>query len=592
MAMLEVALQERSMRESLFELGILKMSDSPSPAPSPPPLSVVHSTHQNAPDFASIYHDVHDQKAMSTSADSDGDVNHGDVTISNEIEPSRKRRKLMNGQTMHRQRESLVLTDYLGMEVADKLDEHLYNRPAPMELIHRGIVPHYSFTKKFSTPSQYAKHSRNMTLELANRLEDKLKARPLIDDLPKKVYAVQNNLRLLVDEHKISESEQHAITKLLNDIKAENEKHLEALKGRYWAMMVEQKDKFKALERVSAQNEMLLRQKMETMSARCQSLSSHLIVKNNALKEQEIEFRERLERLQRDHRQQYERQQTQIKAGNAAQRGMREAMQRREDLDNLSLQQVLEKDKQFLLQQIESAGHLDRSSLLQLTDRINKMEANYHSDLQRERSMHRKFSEQSERVKQTLVDEINKMEEQHQGKVQKLENQMLALKEKNRKMERKQKIEMSELTHKMTAEIDKQRNIAKIMAENDDEEKARLRLQMEALKTEYESKIETQNEEVTTLRAAAETATTSLIERDRRTRASMEEVTRSRLEEKDRIIEDLRSQLRGKETMQRSYERMRSNKQQLEQQVLMLSQQILDTFSTTLSDDVKRKLSL
>ena len=220
-------------------------------------------------------------------------------------------------------------------------------------------------------------------------------------------------------------------------------------------MMVEQKDKYKALERVSNQNEMLLRQKMETMSAQCQTLSSALIAKNNALKEQELEFKERLQRLQRDHQEQYERQQTQIKMSNEAQRGMREAIQRREDSENLSLQQVLEKDKQFLLEQIRSADHLDQFSLLALTDRINTIEANYHSDLQRERSMHRKFSEQSERVKQTLVDEINKMEEQHQAKLGKLENQILALKEKNRGLERKQQIEMNQLTTKLSAEIDK-----------------------------------------------------------------------------------------------------------------------------------------
>ena len=118
--------------------------------------------------------------------------------MDHEIEPSRKRRKLMNG-TIHKKKNSLVLTDFLGTDVADKLDEHLWSRPNPMELIHRGIVPHYSFTKKFSTPSKFAKHRRNMTLELRNRLEDKLKSRPLIDDLPRKIYAVQNNLRVLMD---------------------------------------------------------------------------------------------------------------------------------------------------------------------------------------------------------------------------------------------------------------------------------------------------------------------------------------------------------------------------------------------------------
>ena len=66
MAMLEVALQDRSQRESLFELGILKMSRSPSCSPSPPPLSVIYSANQNAPDFASIYNNVHDQKAPET----------------------------------------------------------------------------------------------------------------------------------------------------------------------------------------------------------------------------------------------------------------------------------------------------------------------------------------------------------------------------------------------------------------------------------------------------------------------------------------------------------------------------------------------
>merc|ERR1712154_78752 len=103
------------------------------------------------------------------------------------------------------------------------------------------------------------------------------------------------------------------------------------------------------------------------------------------------------------------------------------------------------KNKQYISQQINNGNN---DNLQQIKDRINKIEENYHNDLQRERSMHRKFNEQSERVKQTLVDEINKMELQHQSKLHNLENQIVLLKEKNRNLERKKQIEMNQLTQK------------------------------------------------------------------------------------------------------------------------------------------------
>ena len=127
--------------------------------------------------------------------------------------------------------------------------------------------------------------------------------------------------------------------------------------------------------------------------------------------------------------------------------------------------------------------------------------------------------------------------------------------------------------------------------ETSDEERAGLQQQLEQLKTEYEDKFENQEQQMDKLRSAAEQSTKSAVERDRRGRASMEEMVRQRLEEKDRIIADLKMQLKTKEGMERSYERMKENKQQMEQKMLLMTQQILDTFATTLSDDVKRKLS-
>ena len=139
---------------------------------------------------------------------------------------------------------------------------------------------------------------------------------------------------------------------------------------------------------------------------------------------------------------------------------------------------------------------------------------------------------------------------------------------------------------------DQERNIATIMVETLDEEKAGLQQEMEQLKSEYENRFETQKEQIDKLRNAVESATKSAVERDRRTRASMEEVARERLEEKERIIAELRVQLASKEGMERSYRRLKETKEEMEQKMLLMTQQILDTFSRSLSDDVKRKLSL
>jgi len=65
-----------------------------------------------------------------------------------------------------------------------------------------------------------------MTLELQHRLEDKLKTRPLFDDLPQKIIAVQDNLQQLVDNKKISNIEQNEIKSLLNEMRMRNEKDL------------------------------------------------------------------------------------------------------------------------------------------------------------------------------------------------------------------------------------------------------------------------------------------------------------------------------------------------------------------------------
>merc|ERR1712154_692184 len=116
--------------------------------------------------------------------------------------------------------------------------------------------------------------------------------------------------------------------------------------------------------------------------------------------------------------------------------------------------------------------------------------------------------------------------------------------------------------------------------------------ELEQLKTEYEEKLDLQKEQMLKMRNSAARATTTSIERDRKTRQSMEEMIEERMEEKDRIIEELRLQLQSKETMERSYHRLKQNKKKMEQQMMAMTQQIFDTVSNSLSDDVKRKLAV
>eukprot|EP01083_Nonionella_stella_P209115 758314_1 len=321
MAQLELKLLDRAPRESLFELGILIMS----PAPSPPPLSIIKQTQTSKPDkpdMKSIFDNKENDEAMYN--------NYNDIN-----NQSRKRRKLMNG--MHskekndrNKRSSLVLDEFLGKNIADKLDEHLYNRPDPIDLINRGIVPTYSFAKKsiYDTPSKFAKHRRNMTLELQHKLEHKLKNRPLLNDLPKKIYSINANLKQLYENNKISFSEQSEIQSILSSMRESHERDLEDLKGRHWSLLIEEKDRYKQLERVNNRTEITIRQKLEGMQAQCQQLSTLLITKNTQLKDKDTEFKQRLIRLQQEHQQQYQRQEARLKLSNDNQRELRQEMER------------------------------------------------------------------------------------------------------------------------------------------------------------------------------------------------------------------------------------------------------------------------
>merc|ERR1712154_253482 len=109
--------------------------------------------------------------------------------------------------------------------------------------------------------------------------------------------------------------------------------------------------------------------------------------------------------------------------GNNAERELRKQIVKEQKYQN--------KDLQIIDERLLSKDENGKNDLMALKNRISSIEQYYESELHRERSMHRKFNEQSERVKQTLVDEINKMELQHQSKLNNLEMQIVDLKKQN-----------------------------------------------------------------------------------------------------------------------------------------------------------------
>eukprot|EP01083_Nonionella_stella_P083328 230360_1 len=524
MAKLELKFAQRAPRESLFELGILKMS----PAPSPPPVSVMKAQRMQI-DNKSIF------------KNNDGDTNEMQHTKANINALQRKKRNFT------KKRGSLVLNEFLGEHVANKLDRHLYSRPNQSDLIKRGIVPTYSFTKNYSNPGTFAKHRRNMTLELQQRLESKLKSRPLLNDLPKKVYLVQKNMAQLYNEKKIDSTQQGKIDGLLNQMKASHEKDVEELKQRYWNMMMEEKERSKQFETISNRNEMTMKQKIEALQSKCHSLSTQVIIKNTQMKEEKIEFEERLNRLKLEHDKYHNQQQNK---------------------QMMSEVNVLMK-----------GTHNDSG----IEVRLNAIKARYDADLKRERNMHRKFNEQSERVKQTLVDEINKMELQHQSKLHNLETQIGSLKQTNREIVRQKNSQMNELKTQLCAEIEKERNIATIMVEDLDEEKTRLIQEMNEIKDEYEAKLARQKKQIDELTQVAQDAVFY-------GNKAISDSTKNNTNHNEKsAVSELETKLN--ET-QHKYNTLKRSKEYLEKQVLQLTQQILDTFSNNLNDDVKRKLNL
>merc|ERR1711971_1307096 len=128
-----------------------------------------------------------------------------------------------------------------------------------------------------------------------------------LNDLPNKIVEVHENLQQLFEEEKISQIEQEEIEQLLNEMNVSHNQHLEELKQRYWSMLIEQKDKYKKLERISNANEITLRQKLESIQLSTQQLSS-----------QQIEFDERMKRLKEEHLEQHERQEKRLKLSNNA----------------------------------------------------------------------------------------------------------------------------------------------------------------------------------------------------------------------------------------------------------------------------------
>jgi len=445
MAQLESKLGDRVPRESLFELGILVMS----PAPSPPPLAVMEEQQHSATQHR---HDRNDRK-----------------------------RDSMGG---HRKKSSLVLQNYLGPDVAHKLEDHLWSRPTPLHTLKdHGVV---------------------------------------------------------LDEAAEEES---------------------MLKSRYWTLLREQREKYRDLERVGSANEMVLQQKLDAMTALSQQLSSELIHRHELWSSEKAELTAKVQRLREEQLEQQQRQQaitreliknkqltdsdSPSKTGKLDENSKDTPKHRERQKTPLSLHFALP----------EGAG-LDREQLARLEQRMSAMEANYNADLQRERAMHRTYSEQSERVKQTLVDEINKMEETHQAKLQRLEHEMDAAKAETRALSRRQQTQLQSVREEHRAEVEKERNIATIMVEDVNEE-------MERLRSECETKMARQKAQIRELRKVAEDA----VSVGQRALGDSAE------------IERLRGEVREKERVQERYERMRQSKLKLEEQVMELTQQVIETFA-------------
>merc|ERR1712129_202122 len=112
------------------------------------------------------------------------------------------------------------------------------------------------------------------------------------------------------------------------------------------------------------------------------------------------------------------------------------------------------------------------------------------------------------------------------------------------------------------AEVEKERNIATIMVEDVNEE-------MERRDRECEAKMERQRTQIRELRAVAEDAV-----------SVGQRALSNHSAEKDAEIERLRGEVREKERVQERYARMRQSKLALEQKVLHLTQQVIETFAS------------
>lgn len=322
---LEKKLNDRLTRESLFELGILMQRSSA--APSPPPLMIIRQTQSMVPstsEQSSIpqlpqtpQSDVFlglDQSSIFTALNVDDDddmtvyvyprpLNANDISKHNERsnnisqyskhmmhnEPSTSSNDSYGG---HKKRLSLVLTQYLGSETADKLNNFLCERPSQWELIHKGIVPQYSFEKKFNHPKAFTSHRRNMTQELQKKLENKLRKRPILNIFPKNIISIQSEIEQLSISKKIKIQKQ---LQLMLDM---HEKTVEEVKSHYWMVMMDEKDRYRRLEHKSNANDIGLRARLESVENTCQQYSSDIIYLNTKIKEQNIFHDERYLHLQ------------------------------------------------------------------------------------------------------------------------------------------------------------------------------------------------------------------------------------------------------------------------------------------------------
>lgn len=435
----------------------------------------------------------------------------------------------------HSRGDSLVLTDFLDRETADRLDRSLNPkmRPSKQDLVARGYVPEYTFDE----PTQYRSHRRRLTLELRNILEKKLAKRPLPNNLPKQIYQVSDNLHVIKAKYDISESEEKELQMQLENMKMMHDETMEDIKERYWSMILEQKDRYKQLEAISTANESKMREKIEELESKNQELISQVAQKNLQLTEQAEEYELNVATLKTEHLQQLERHEKQLQFLTQSEESLRQSIQTQQAANEIGFNELVTRAK-IIFQDISK--HLDKfkhensqnnndnnndddkenssslgdtneklqAEMKEIESVLSQMKDKMSKEIEKERIVYRASSEQSERVKQRLVDEINQMEEQHHNKLQELQAEIRTLRSQKRAVEEKFNTTVRNLKREHATELAKERNIAAIMIEDMDDEKTRLAQEMNEMREEYESKLNDAKAQIQGFREVAEEAIT------------------------------------------------------------------------------------